>query len=259
MDDDAVRQLNREGWNRRAREGDVWSLPVDRETIARARRGDWQVLLTPTKPVPRDWFGEIAGKDILGLASGGGQQCPIFAAAGARVTSLDASDEQLANDRTVAERESLELRIVQGYMHDLSMFDDGTFDLIFHPCSNCYAPEILPVWRECARVLRQGGALLSGFANPAQYIFDAAAQNRDELEVRYTLPYSDFDMPEDQLREFIKRDHTVEFSHTLEELIGGQMSAGLLLTALFEDTDSEPPRPSASLFPPYIATRAIKP
>ena len=259
MDEDEVRRLNRDGWNRRAKEGDVWSQAVDRKTIARARKGDWQVVLTPNIPVPRDWFGEIAGKDLLGLASGGGQQCPIFAAAGARVTSFDASDEQLANDRAVAEREGLELRTLQGYMHDLSSFADASFDLIFHPCSNCYAPQILPVWRECSRVLRPGGALLAGFNNPAHYIFDSAAQDRGELEPRYTLPYSDFDMPETQLRSFIERDHTIEFSHTLEEQIGGQLAAGLMLTAMFEDADSEPARPSAKLFPPFIATRAVKP
>lgn len=257
MDDDAVRQLNREGWNRRAEEGDVWSLAVDRETIAKARKGDWQVLLTPTKPVPRDWFGEIAGKDILGLASAGGQQCPIFAAAGASVTSFDASDRQLANDRAVAKREGLELRIVQGYMHDLSMFDDGSFDLIFHPCSNGYAPEILPVWRECARVLRPGGALLVGFTKPEEFIFDVAAQERGELIARHKLPHSDLDLPEEELEQLVAKDHTVSFSHSWEDQVGGQLAAGLMLTGLYEDGWEE--SAASQLFPPFVATRAIKP
>ena len=66
-----VREINRAGWNARVAEGDAWSLPVSPEQIAQARQGDWSVILTPLKPVPRDWFGEIAGKDVLGLASGG--------------------------------------------------------------------------------------------------------------------------------------------------------------------------------------------
>ncbi len=73
-------------------------------------------------------------------------------------------------------------------MHDLSCFADAGFDLIFHPTSNCFAPEIEPVWLECFRVLRPGGALLAGFMNPDIYIFDLDAQERDELLVRFRCP-----------------------------------------------------------------------
>ena len=98
---------------------------------------------------------------MLGL--GGGQQAPILAAAGACVTVFDASDLQLQQDRMVAQRDGLEMQMVQGDMRDLSVFADASFDLVFHPISNLYVPDIQPVWRECFRVLRSGGTLLSSF------------------------------------------------------------------------------------------------
>jgi len=156
---DEVPAVNQAGWDRRVEAADVWTRPVSAEAVARARQGDWSVVLTPNRPVPPAWFGEVADRDILCLASGGGQQGPILAAAGARVTVFDASPRQLAQDQAVALRDGLPLRTVQGFMHDLSAFEDASFDLIFHPVSNCFAPEIAPVWRECARVLRRGGAL----------------------------------------------------------------------------------------------------
>jgi len=143
-----------------------WVQPVPPAEIDAARQGNWQVILTPTKPVPEHWFGDIRDKDVLGLASGGGQQVPIFAAAGARVTSFDNSSQQLAKDRLLAERENLNIQYEQGDMADLSRFEDESFDLIFHPVSNVFSQHILPVWQHCARVLRPGGRLLSGFMNP---------------------------------------------------------------------------------------------
>ncbi len=254
------KQFNRTGWDAWANADGRWSVPVDEDVIARARKDDWDVLLTPSKTVPREWFGDIAGKDLLGLASGGGQQCPTFAAAGAHVTCLDASDEQLQRDCDVAAREGLELRTVQGYMDDLCAFDDASFDLIFHPCSNCFAPEILPVWKECARVLRPGGALLSGFTNPIVYVFDVLALERGEVIARHKLPMSEFDLPETEREEIMAADNSriLSFSHTLEQQIGGQLAAGLQMTDMFEDNWDEPD-PLSELFNNFIATRSIKP
>lgn len=257
----AVSEINRAGWNRRVEDGDVWTLPVSPEDTERARSGDWSVVLTPNKPVPRDWFGEVAGKDVLCLASGGGQQGPILSAAGARVVVFDASEQQLSQDAAVAARDGLTLATQQGLMHDLSVFADDSFDIVFHPVSNCYAPDIMPVWRECHRVLRRGGVLLAGFMNPMVYIFDEQAQDRGEMIVRFALPYADIhDLPADELEQTIQHNHTVEFSHTLETQIGGQLQAGFVLTDLFEDKDRNPSEGGRShYFSTCIATRALKP
>src|ERR1700733_972123 len=122
MNPDDVRRINQAGWDRRVEEGGGGTLPVSPEEVARAREGDWVVVLTPNKPVPRDWFGDVAGRDVLCLASGGGQQGPILSAAGAQVTVFDASPRQLAQDEMVARRDGLALTTRQGLMHDLSAF-----------------------------------------------------------------------------------------------------------------------------------------
>ena len=114
-----------------------WVKPVSRDEIAWAGAGNWQVILSPTKPVPKEWFGDIRGKELLGLASGGGQQVSLFAAAGALVTSFDNSSAQLAKDEHVALRDGLDIAYEQGDMA-LSRFDDESFDLIFHPVSNVF-------------------------------------------------------------------------------------------------------------------------
>ena len=150
-----IHDLNKAAWDRAVSEGDnPYTQVVSPEQIAEARRGSWALYLTDTKPAPRDWFPPLEGCRVLCLASGGGQQAPIFAALGAEVTLLDASPQQLAQDRFVAEREGLSIRLVEGDMADLSAFSDASFDLIFNPPSTLFVPDLQPIWRECARVLR---------------------------------------------------------------------------------------------------------
>jgi SAM-dependent methyltransferase len=250
---------NREAWDRQVKSGNPWTVPVGPEVIRAARRGEWEVLLTETKPVPRAWFPEMAGADVLCLASGGGQQAPVFAAAGARVTVLDNSPGQLAQDRFVAEREALDLETLQGDMRDLSAFADESFDLVFHPVSNLFVPEVGPVWKEAFRVLRSGGALLAGFLNPVVYVFDLElADDTGEVRVRYSLPYADaVSKTEEEVRRQMERGDPLEFSHTLEDQIGGQVEAGFLISGLYEDRHRDDP--IAAYMPTYVATRAIKP
>jgi SAM-dependent methyltransferase len=249
---------NREMWNAQVAKGNRWTCPVDGETIAVAKRNEWHVVLTPTKPVPREWFPDLARLDVLCLASGGGQQAPILAAAGAHVTLLDNSPAQLAQDRLVAERERLDINIVQGDMADLSAFPDQSFGLIFHPCSNCFAPRIRPVWREAFRVLRPGGVLLAGFTNPVYYIFDDFAAEKGELIVRHSIPYSDLTSITDAERKrYAEKQEPFCFGHSLEDQIGGQLDAGFVLTSMFEDSD--PKHVLSKFLPVYIATRAVRP
>jgi SAM-dependent methyltransferase len=253
-----IRAYNRSAWNRQVDSGNKWTVPVDPAGIAAARRGQWQVVLTPTRPVPHEWFGELTGARVLCLASGGGQQGPLLAAAGARVTVFDNSPRQLDQDRLVAEREGLDLQTVEGDMRDLSAFADRSFDLIFHPVANVFVPEVRPVWREAFRVLRPGGSLLAGFVNPLLYIFDGDRAQGAELLVRHAIPYSDgASLTDEEEQRVIDSGRPLEFGHTLEDQIAGQLEAGFVLTGFYEDVDPEDPL--AKFIASFIATRAFRP
>ena len=249
---------NREAWNKQVEEGNIWTQPVDSQKIQEARNGKWSVVLTPTKPVPSDWFPLLAGKKVLCLASGGGQQGPIFASAGAEVTVFDNSPHQLKKDKMVAEKESLYIKIEQGDMRNLSRFKDESFDLIFHPVSNCFIDDVNKVWKECYRILKFGGTLLAGFGNPLIYIFDMHEWDKNgNLKISHKIPYSDLEqLPKDQLEERIANKETLEFGHSLQDQIGGQIASGFIINGFYEDSSG------GDLLDPYIntyiATRAVK-
>lgn len=252
-------EYNRRAWDKAVERASEWTIPVGPEVIAAARQGEWSIVLTPTKPIPRTWFpAGLSGCDVLCLASGGGQQGPVLAAAGGRVTVFDNSPAQLAQDRMVAAREGLDIRTVQGDMADLSVFADAGFDLIVHPCSNLFVPDVLPVWREAYRVLRPGGELLAGFTNPALYLFDMQLHDQGELQVRHKLPYADVThLRADELQQYMDDLQPLEYSHTLETQIGGQLDAGFVLVGFYEDTWDG--MTLAEYMPCFLATRARKP
>ena len=216
---------NKDGWE--------WGTPISHETFINAKNGTWDVVLTPTKPVPHDWFGDLSGKKVLGLASGGGQQMPIFAA-------------------LVAEREGYEIHIVRADMTKPFPFPDESFDLIFHPVSNCYIEEVESVWRECARVLRPGGRLLAGLDNGINYVFDES-----ETKMCFSLPFNPLQNP-DQMQFSVEKNEGIQFSHTIEEQIGGQLRAGFILKDIFGDTNGVGLLHEHNV-PTFWASLAIKP
>jgi SAM-dependent methyltransferase len=256
-----IRAYNRDAWDRKVADKSVWTVPVTSAQVEEARNGKWHVILTPTVHVPRTWLGDLAGKDVLGLASGGGQQGPILAAAGARVTVLDNAPAQLAQDEMVARRDGLDLATVEGDMADLQMFNDASFDLVFHPVANCFVPDPAPVWRESFRVLRPGGVLLSGMMYPFYYCFDYEKAEKGELEMRHKLPYSDLtSLDEETLARYRAEGLPLEFSHTLTDQIGGQLAAGFVLTGFYEDDFGPDIKDALSRFTPTMfATCALKP
>ena len=228
-----------------------WGQAISHEEFNAARNGQWDVLLTPTKYVPHEWFGELKGKEVLGLASGGGQQIPIFSALGAKCTVLDYSGNQCESERMVAKREGYTVNVIQADMTKRLPFEDGAFDLIFHPVSNCYVEDVKPIFKECYRVLKKGGILLCGLNNGFAYIFDET-----ETNMKYRLPFNPLKDPV-AYEDSIKNDWGIAFSHTLEEQIGGQLEAGFTLTDLYEDTSKYGVLHDYNV-PTFLATRAVK-
>lgn len=234
-------------------DGWEWGTPIGHERYEAARAGDWSMVLTPTREVPQTWFfPDMRGKRVLGLAAGGGQQMPIFAAMGAVCTVLDYSEAQIASERTVAEREGYDIVTVRADMTRPLPFADGSFDLIFHPVSNCYIEDVQPVWRECFRVLAPGGRLLAGLDNGFNYVVDDA----EERIVR-GLPFNPLRdpslIPAEELFEW-----GMQFSHTLDEQVRGQIQAGFRIVDLYEDTNGSGRLHELGV-PTFWATCAEKP
>ncbi len=223
--------VNAETVDRWVEEGWVWGTPVSPEVCAKARKGEWDVLLTPTKPVPHDWFPPLCGCRLLGLASGGGQQIPLFSLLGASCTVLDYSPRQLAGEEAVASREGYEVELVRADMTRPFPFAEASFDCIFHPVSNCYIEKVEPVWRECFRVLKPGGVLLAGVDNGLNYLFD-----EDSPALSRPLPFNPL-LDEELYRQSLERGDGIQFSHTTEEQLRPLLRAGFTLLDLYEDTN----------------------
>lgn len=245
-------EINANTIDRWIEEGWEWGIPISHETYLKALEGIWDVLLTPTKAVPHSWFGNLAGKTILGLASGGGQQMPIFTACGAECTVFDYSPKQIQTEIEISKRENYKIETIRGDMTKPLPFSDESFDIIFHPVSNCYIEKVEPVFLECFRILKHGGLLLCGLDNGINFIVD-----EQEEKISNALPFNPLKNDE-CMKQLIDQDCGIQFSHTAEEQIGGQLKCGFILTDIYEDINSEGYLHDLNI-PSFYATRAIKP
>ncbi len=243
--------INAKTIDRWIEEGWEWGKPISHKVYVAATQGIWGVKLTPTKMVPHEWFGDLKGKKVLGLASGGGQQMPIFTALGAECTVMDYSSKQVETERMVAEREGYNINAIRGDMTKPLPFEDETFDLIFHPVSNCYVKEVRPIWKECFRVLKPGGYLIAGVDHYINYIVD-----EEEREIVNSLPFDPL-TNEEQRKQLEREDAGMQFSHSLEEQIAGQLEAGFTLLDLYEDTNGEGRLHELNI-PTFLAMRSVK-
>ena len=247
----SYQDINKETIDRWVEEGWEWGKPISHEDYVKAKNGEWKVFLTPTVAVPKDWFGDLKGKKILGLASGGGQQMPIFQALGADCTVLDYSSKQIESELKISERESYQIQAIEGDMTKRLPFEDETFDLVFHPVSNCYVEDVYHVFNEAYRVLKKGGLLLAGLNNEINYIVD-----QDEKEIVFKMPFNP--LKDEKARAYMEQeDGGMQFSHNMTEQIGGQLKAGFTLLDLYEDTNGFGRLHDLNI-KSYIVTKAVK-
>ncbi|WP_186580359.1 class I SAM-dependent methyltransferase [Aquibacillus kalidii] len=252
-------QQNSNAWDKKVEEGSRYTQSVSSDIIEKSKHGEWKITVTTEKTVPRNWFPKsIEGLKVLCLASGGGQQGPVLAAAGADVTVTDLSKKQLEQDERVAERDGLTLKTIQGDMSDLSDFDDEYFDIVVNPVSNLFVKDVRPVWNEVSRVLKTNGILIAGFTNPLLWIFDDNQERKGILDVKHSVPSSTLDyLPTSEIQDYLDSSQTIEYAHTLEDQIQGQIDAGFVISGFYED-DFGGTRILDNHIKTFIATKAIK-
>jgi SAM-dependent methyltransferase len=249
---DAVLAHNARAWDALAAAGAALARPAVDEAF-----GDPRGWLGGAAAGGRPWLPErLAGLEVLCLAAGGGKHGPLYAAAGARVTVVDLSPAMLELDRQVARERGLEFELVQTSMDDLGMISAGRYDLVVHPVSTCYLPDVNGVFAEVARVTRPGGTYVSQHKSPAslQAVLEPNAAGRWELVVpaghREPLPAA----PPSRLRE----RGTREFIHSLGDLLGGICAAGFAIEDVCEPDHTQPAAAAgcfsdrAAFLPPYI-------
>ncbi|RIK82865.1 MAG: class I SAM-dependent methyltransferase [Planctomycetota bacterium] len=233
-----------------------------RQRVALATPASDAEVRTPLAVVdPAGWLGDdIRGWRVLCLAAAGGRHSALYAAAGATVTVVDASSEMLDLDRTVARQRGFDVRLVQTSMDDLAMFAPGEFDLVVHPVSTCYVPDVRPVFRAVARVTRPDGLYVSQHKSPAslQASLTPAVDGGYALVEPYyregPLPAA----PASRLREH----GTLEFLHRWEELLGGVCRAGFAIEDVLEPLHAQPDAPRGSFahraryVAPYLRIKA---
>lgn len=224
-------------------EGDVnWSACAAPEQLRSAREGQLTLTFGIDGVLPAEWLGDLPGKRVLCLAGAGGLQGPLLACAGAEVTVLDLSERMLDKDREIAAREGLHMRIEQGNMCDLSRFADASFDLVINPPSLFYVPDVNPVFREVYRVLKPGGTFIMVSSNPIAYVCDWDEKAQCYKAVN-RMPYSS--------QEHDGQGDWIEYGHTMESYLGGQIAAGFVITGYLENQTED-------ITELYFATRSEK-
>jgi SAM-dependent methyltransferase len=233
---DQISEHNRARWNALVAAGIEWSEPRLDLTTERAR--DYLA-----------GFGlefDPAGKRVLCLAAGGGQQSAVFGLLGAQVTVLDLSDGQLKADRKAADHFGYEVEIEHGDMRDLGRFEDDSFDVVWHGWSISFVPDPVPALLEAGRVICLDGIYTLEFANPVVTGIDDESWDGGAYPMREPFIDGDELWTHDPVWRWESEGKSVEvegpreWRHSLKTVIGGLVEAGFVITSLLEFPIGDP-------------------
>ncbi len=257
---DELSGFNRKRWNGLVRAGVLYSRPkLDLDEESAREIVDENGLL-----------GDVRGKRVLILAGGGGQQSAAFGLLGAQVTVLDLSDEQLAQDRRVADHYGLAPVLHQGDMRDLSRFGIDAFDIVFQPFSINFVPDVHPVFAGVERVLKEGGLYYVQWHNPYTQTFNAddydpvrgfssnSIYADGEIDAVAIYGTDNWSVTQEDGTE-IEVPGPREFRHTMRTFIKGLIASGFDILAFDEHrTWDDDPEPGSwehykAVSPPYLA------
>ena len=252
MDD--IARYNRERWGELVRAGAVFTRPK-LALIAESARAYLD---------PDGLLDDPVGGRVLCLAGGGGQQSVAFGLLGAEVTVFDLSPDQLRRDREAAAHYGVNVATIEGDMRDLSSLAAASFDIVWHPYSLNFVPDVRQVFRQVARVIRPDGLYHVMSANP----FAAGITTGEWTGAGYLLrrPYTDgaeVQYPDEAW--VYDRDaagapipEPREYLHTLGTLVNGLAEAGFVIIRLTEATTTvQDPDPGTwehlqSVVPPWL-------
>jgi len=224
---DETALINQQHWEKMVEEGCGFTRPwlnIDRDTIIQYARGQLTSVPEPLIEIyPANILADVEGKDVLCLASGGGQQTAVFGLLGAQVTVVDLAQGQLEGDREAAAHYGYQVTTIHADMRDLSSIVENSFDLVYQAPSMSYIPDVRQVYSQVARVLRTGGQYRVDAPNPAAQFVD---ETWDGTGYHITTPYAE--------RIQRREDGVIEYRHYLSDIFNGLLDAGFFLQHVHE-------------------------
>lgn len=229
-DQDSVVGINKKFWERLVKEDCGFTRPwlnLDTVVVRKFANGQLKHIPEPLNDIfPASVLIDIKGKNVLCLASGGGQQSAMFGLLGAKVTVVDISVGQLAGDKKAAKHYGYKINAVQADIRNLSTLGDKSFDLVYQAPSMGYIPDIKQVYSEVARVLRSGGLYRVDAQNPLSQFVDESSW--DGKGYRISVPYSVTQQQRGGNKKFI------EFRHHLDDTFNGLIECGFTIEQVQE-------------------------
>jgi SAM-dependent methyltransferase len=189
----------------------------------------------------REAVGAVAGLDVLHLQCHIGFDAISLARRGARVVGTDFSPASLEKARALARRCEVPVEFVEADATKLPAELHNRFDLVYATIGViCWIDDLRAWMRSAAAALRGGGRLLLVDLHPICTMVASA----DPLV--FDFPYADdgprgFDEPGSYAGAELKVAATasVEYGHSLAEVVNAALAAGLRIQRLDEHMDSD--------------------
>ena len=244
---------NQSAYDRMAKTGHILAKTVTAEELSR-----------PLSIVDgAGWLGgSIRGWNVLCLAAAGGRHSALYHAAGATVTVLDISDGMLELDRRVSQELKFNVRLIQGSMSDMPMLRNAEFDLVIHPVSTCYVPDVACVFAEVSRVLKPNGLYVSQHKQPVNLQASLKTQHGkytiETVQDAVAIP-AKADEPSP-----LREPSTREFAHSLDAILGGICRSGMVIESIQEPNHANKEACADTMghrsrfIPPYLRVKARK-
>jgi ubiquinone/menaquinone biosynthesis C-methylase UbiE len=134
---------------------------------------------------------DLAGKHVLELGCGAGQNSVALARAGAIVTAVDFSDAQIEQARAASIKNGTEITFAVADVCDLSRYRTESFDVAISACTIAFVEDIKKAFTEACRVIRPGGLFILSDMHPLQYIVDETSKG---MRFNHAYPFKPFAM-----------------------------------------------------------------
>lgn len=237
----------------------IYDNPIFFEGYKKLRENPDNANLLEEKPALFSLAPDLAGKTVLDLGCGYGENCAEYKRLGAaKVTGVDISEKML----TVAKAETAGIEYLRMDMNDLSDMQ-GTYDVVFSSLAVHYIVDFNKFCNQVAALLHDGGCFVFSQEHPNTTApIKGASWTVDEHGSRLHYNLSDYARSGKRETKWIV-DGVVKYHRTFSEIVNALVSNGFTIEKMVEPVPDEAtlarlPRRAGELHKPNFLLFRVK-